>query len=481
MRRSGYASGGTRDRRGMRDLPLIQGPGALLRAAGCAALGLGVGACEPVADLLGGGQGTPHERYVESLRQAGLADRALGAAWIAAAGRALAEPLPVTLPFRETGFFPADEALARGYRIATRRGEEIVVSVESEAGGPAVLFVDLFAVEPDEGPSFEQLQSIDSNITVIRHATDKDGLLIVRLQPELLRPVRYTVTMQVEPTLAFPVEGHGTDAIRSGFGVDRDGGRRSHHGVDIFAPRGTAVLAAAEGRAEAGTNRLGGNVVWQRVPGLGALYYAHLDSQAFTGERVVRPGDTVGFVGNTGNVVTTPPHLHFGIYARPGGPVDPFPFLYEPEAEPLEGLGSDVPLGGLARTTARRAILRDAPDVGASRLDTLPAGTIMRVVAGAGNWRRIDLPDGRTGFLRAAELTDAGSETPLAATELTSPVTLRLRPDSGSMAIADLGPGTPIAVLGRFDDWQLVALGGDVRLPRSGTGSLPDRGWIPVE
>jgi hypothetical protein len=41
----------------------------------------------------------------------------------------------------------------------------------------------------------------------------------------------------------------------------------------------------------------------------------------------VRAGDVLGYVGNTGNARSTAPHLHFGIYARPGGAIDPLPFI----------------------------------------------------------------------------------------------------------------------------------------------------------
>lgn len=439
---------------------------------------LALAACEPVSDVLGGGGETPHQAYAESLRDAGLADRALGAAWLAAADRALEAPLPVTLPFRETGFFAGDAADARGYRVAARRGERLEILIESESEGPAALFLDLFEAETDDeaGPeasqTWEHVASGDSIATVIRHEVDTDGIYVVRLQPELLRPVRYVMTIQVGPTLAFPVQGHDAGAIRSGFGADRDGGQRVHHGVDIFAPRGTPVLAAAEGRAEPRLNRLGGKVVWQRVPGLGSIYYAHLDSQAVAPGAVVRRGDTLGYVGNTGNAVTTPPHLHFGIYARPGGPVDPFPFLYEPEAEPPPPLGSDEPLAHWARTTGPRRILRAGPSDGAAATDSVPAGTVGRVVAGAGAWRRIVLPGGRTGFVPADALVPAAE--PLRRERIPASTVLRTRPDSSALAITTLPPDAEVAVLGTFRDWLLVTVETTADAgTRGGT-----RGWI---
>jgi murein DD-endopeptidase MepM/ murein hydrolase activator NlpD len=98
--------------------------------------------------------------------------------------------------------------------------------------------------------------------------------------------------------------------------------------VDIFAPRGTPVLAAAGGVVTSvGTNGLGGNVVWIARPMRGERhYYAHLDRQAVSAGTFVNEGDVIGYVGNTGNARGTAPHLHFGIYAS-GGAVDPLPYI----------------------------------------------------------------------------------------------------------------------------------------------------------
>ena len=121
--------------------------------------------------------------------------------------------------------------------------------------------------------------------------------------------------------LAFPVDGVDGSAIWSGFGAERDGGRRAHRGVDIFAPRGTPVLAATDGwvtRVE--TTRVGGNVVWmQPLFGNMRVYYAHLHEQWVEPGDFVLAGQPLGAVGNTGNAITTPPHLHFGVYVRRPG------------------------------------------------------------------------------------------------------------------------------------------------------------------
>jgi len=99
--------------------------------------------------------------------------------------------------------------------------------------------------------------------------------------------------------------------------------------IDIFAKRGTPVLSATEGIVlDVGTNRLGGQVVWVLGPGGQRHYYAHLEryGDVRAGMRVAA-GTHVGYVGNTGNAATTPPHLHYGIYTLRGA-IDSYPLLH---------------------------------------------------------------------------------------------------------------------------------------------------------
>ena len=127
--------------------------------------------------------------------------------------------------------------------------------------------------------------------------------------------------------MVFPVDDPH-DYIDS-FLAPRSGGRQ-HQGIDIFAPTGTNLFAVERGViAKVGTNRLGGIKLWLYGESGTTYYYAHLLAFA-PGIRdglVVEAGDMVGYVGNTGNAISTPPHLHFEIHPGNGPAVNPTPLL----------------------------------------------------------------------------------------------------------------------------------------------------------
>jgi murein DD-endopeptidase MepM/ murein hydrolase activator NlpD len=119
------------------------------------------------------------------------------------------------------------------------------------------------------------------------------------------------------------------------FGAAREGSTW-HHGDDLFAPRGTPVLAVADGVTfSVGWQRLGGHRLWLRDPAGNEFYYAHLEGYA-RGTRDglrVRAGEVIGFVGNSGDAELTPPHLHFEVHPAAllglgyDGAVNPTPYL----------------------------------------------------------------------------------------------------------------------------------------------------------
>lgn len=109
----------------------------------------------------------------------------------------------------------------------------------------------------------------------------------------------------------------------SGWGAPRDGGARTHQGVDLAAPRGTPVLAVSAGtvRYSSSSGRCGLGVSIDHGGGWRSVYCHLQASVAQAGGRVSR-GQTIGTVGNTGNAATTGPHLHFEL-RRNGQPVNP--------------------------------------------------------------------------------------------------------------------------------------------------------------
>jgi murein DD-endopeptidase MepM/ murein hydrolase activator NlpD len=125
----------------------------------------------------------------------------------------------------------------------------------------------------------------------------------------------------------FPVGGPH-DFIDS-WGFPRAEGR-SHQGADIFAERGTPLLAVEDGvLARVGNDRLGGIKLWLVGESGTHYYYAHLDGYALgvADGVVVDAGDVVGYVGDTGDAQGTPTHLHFQLHPEGGEPVNPFPLL----------------------------------------------------------------------------------------------------------------------------------------------------------
>lgn len=114
-------------------------------------------------------------------------------------------------------------------------------------------------------------------------------------------------------------------AYSDDFGAPRwSGGYHPHQGNDIFAPEGTPIRAPFDGTAVAVPNELGGEAV--KVFGAtGYVYNAHLSAYGKLGEVVA--GDIIGFVGNTGNAINTPPHDHFEWHPGNGPAVNPFALL----------------------------------------------------------------------------------------------------------------------------------------------------------
>lgn len=414
---------------------------------------LGVSGCstESVREFFGGY--TPRERYEQALRQAGIDQTALGSDWIAVAGASLDDAISVTAPYSEDSYLDPREATATAYQVSLRRGQRLQVTFESEPDNSYHVFIELFVIRNVTDANARYLASADSLERKLDYLVRRDGDYLVRIQPELLRGGRYSVDIVVNPSLRFPVLGGTASDIGSWYGDDRDGGRRQHTGLDIFAPRGTPVVAAADGviRSTRG-NRLGGNVVWLRDNFGRMLYYAHLDTQLVVRGQQVEAGDTIGLVGNSGNARTTPPHLHFAIYSR--GPFDPWPALQQLETTPADFTGDANLIHQLVRVTQAEASIRAHPSTQSDVLVELPLHTPLQVEAGTGGWYRVTAPDGTVGFV-AAGLIEPAIE-PIRSKVLASGAVLLSDPASTAVAVDRIGPGVEVPVLGAYGEFLFV-------------------------
>jgi murein DD-endopeptidase MepM/ murein hydrolase activator NlpD len=141
-------------------------------------------------------------------------------------------------------------------------------------------------------------------------------------------PQQAVADFQSGEKFLWPVEG----PVLLGYGPRNSGG--SNDGLNIAAPRGTPVVAAANGIVlHAGNDAKGfGNLVLIRHGNNYITAYAHLDRMIVDKDSVVTKGDMIGTVGSTGEVKG--PQLHFQI-RKNGKPVDPTPLLPPaPQADP---------------------------------------------------------------------------------------------------------------------------------------------------
>ena len=171
-------------------------------------------------------------------------------------------------------------------------------------------------------PYKEQRLHIQNRRQVTLNAED-----LRRIRAEAVRKRKAKAFRSKEPARADfvrPVQG----AVSSPFGLRRffNGQPRApHRGLDIAAPEGTPVKAAADGTVvDAGNFFFSGNLLFlEHGQGLQTLY-GHLRRIAVKPGQRVKRGQVVGYVGHTGRA--TGPHLHFGVWMQ-GCYVDPTLFL----------------------------------------------------------------------------------------------------------------------------------------------------------
>lgn len=342
---------------------------------------------------------TPQEHYERELLKAKLEKTPAGSTWFRMSTEVLSDSVFAIVPYQER-IFLGDSIPAQALRFAVPEGRRLVITPNrTDADSAALLFMELYKIRPNGKPQrLEYLKTDGANIT---YSNSQQDSLLLKLQTGLAQQLTMTVSLSTEPMLGFPVAGHNMSSVISYWGADRDAGARSHEGIDIRARRGTPALAAQNGFiTQVGTNNLGGKIVFLSSPDNPySLYYAHLDSQLVsTGQRVAL-GDTLGLVGNTGNAVTTSPHLHFGIYARAAGAVNPLPFI-DNRREKLPGLPEISKWLGDTVMIGKKTNLYSTPQLDRNTvIRPLPANAIVRIVGEMTRGYKVLLNDGTKGYI----------------------------------------------------------------------------------
>lgn len=211
----------------------------------------------------------------------------------------------------------AETTQALGEQLADRR--EAVNKLRKERARIAGELARLAAAQ----------RAYEARIAAEKAAADKAAADKARVRAATVRPSKAAVTSVITDSAKVLGSGdwicpvQGARAFSNDWGQPRSGGRR-HQGNDIFASRGTPVVASVAGTVK-GHNSSRGGISYYLTGVDGNTYFGtHLDRLSGASGKVAA-GTVVGYVGSSGNADAGSPHLHFEIHPGGGGPVNPYP------------------------------------------------------------------------------------------------------------------------------------------------------------
>ncbi len=229
-------------------------------------------------------------------------------------------------------FIMKDKNTAQDYRTLSMFSPDLIISYQEKYPSN---WKDYIAILSAQHQIKDQNESIiiDLHKQISEETSFKD-LVWPDKYPEYIKTAKYYRTIldkypvYTPGNYEFPLKepSYFVDT----YGADREGGERTHEGTDLFDEKGTPILNVCDGKVEKlGWNRLGGERVGVRGDDGNYYYYAHLDEinkDLTIGEKITK-GELIGTMGNTGDAITTPDHLHFGIELPDGEWLNPYPLL----------------------------------------------------------------------------------------------------------------------------------------------------------
>ncbi|HYE23434.1 MAG TPA: M23 family metallopeptidase [Candidatus Paceibacterota bacterium] len=181
----------------------------------------------------------------------------------------------------------------------------------------------LFVSTPIDAHAATRTTSYGSYTEIISHTQRSDRS---RYSSAVERAIR-KLDDDVVKNLPIPVLlGVSPAQLARNFGDVRGGGTRTHEGLDIMAPKGAFVASPTDAVVtRTGTGESAGIYVYTANPGGETFAYMHLDAiaEGVKPGTVLKAGDLIGYVGNTGNASGGAPHLHFEIRDN-GKVIDPY-------------------------------------------------------------------------------------------------------------------------------------------------------------
>lgn len=334
---------------------------------------------------------TNREAYIDHLKKQ---NEKIAFQWDSLADASLIHPFEINFPYAEKGMFNNFNASALQFTSTPGR----LINIDITNLGKKKIFADLIEVDSSENKIIIQA---DTNKTTLQYASYFGGNYILRLQPQIADTGKYEITIKSLPLLQWPIEDGVKAQIGSFWGADRDGGNRSHEGIDIFAPKGTYLVAVKDGIIHrVGQNNLGGNIIFMQPHNMPiSVYYAHLDTQLVQEGASVKTGDTIATVGNTGNARTTAPHLHLGIYARPKGAINPIGYISKKQEADLTS--NSLPNNHIIISKSKRLYKRANTK---SLTETIVQGDSIHILGLTENYYRVRTSSGMNGFIQIKDL-----------------------------------------------------------------------------
>ncbi len=237
-------------------------------------------------------------------------------------------------------------------RQMAKASEQLLALEENDDHNFRVI-LDLDPLSPEQreaGVGGREKEGANITNQLIKNAYLKSEKIINRLDIEtqsmqqLMKELEKKEKMWASRPAIQPINNKDLTQLHTIFGMRMHpilGYVRPHNGLDFVSPKGSPVYATGDGRVEFAGFSTYGNVVYIDHGFNFETRYAHLTNYIVAPGQLIKRGQIIGYVGNTG--LSAGPHLHYEVHYN-GIAINPINFfqrdLNNKEYEKLIELGS---------------------------------------------------------------------------------------------------------------------------------------------